>query len=218
MYGEHYVFGVPHPTEEEEGEVEGWDADMGNAEVGKLLPVESALIRRLRVTKYKLVVSISLFSLPTSSVALCGSLSLSLSVFFLSLELLSPFLNILPFLRTCWILHVTVKFCGRCSPYLTKTISTAVSPTPPLSLSLQEATRREEQIAAGLIVEDGPQRPDRQNAGRRENRRSAIFFAVVMLSGRWIILSLSTRWYNRLLRRPQNDPVRQSVTINVDYH
>ena len=73
------MFGVPHPTEEEEGEVEGWDADMESAEVGKLLPVESALIRRLRVTKYKLVVSISLFSLPTSSVAL------SLSLFFFCL-------------------------------------------------------------------------------------------------------------------------------------
>ncbi|CAI8010254.1 E3 ubiquitin-protein ligase MARCHF6 [Geodia barretti] len=58
-YGEHYVFGVTHPDEgkeeEEETEVEGWDADMENAEVGKLLPVESALIRRLRVTKFKLV-------------------------------------------------------------------------------------------------------------------------------------------------------------------
>ena len=61
-YGEHYVFGVTHPDEgkeeEEETEVEGWDADMENAEVGKLLPVESALIRRLRVTKFKLVVSL----------------------------------------------------------------------------------------------------------------------------------------------------------------
>lgn len=85
MYGEHYVFGVPHPTEEEEGEVEGWDADMENAEVGKLLPVESALIRRLRVTKYKLVVSTSLFSLPSFSVVL-----FSVSVFFLSLRVTFP--------------------------------------------------------------------------------------------------------------------------------
>ena len=61
MYGEHYVFGVTHPDEGEENEdkeVEGWDDDMEIAEVGKLLPVESALIRKIRVTKFKLVVSL----------------------------------------------------------------------------------------------------------------------------------------------------------------
>ena len=79
MYGEPYVFGVANASEAaevEEGEVtEGWDADMENAEVGKLLPVESALIRRLRTIKFKIVVRAALLELPYPFV--CSVLSLS---------------------------------------------------------------------------------------------------------------------------------------------
>ena len=140
MYGEKYVFGVADPDEGkegEEGEVEGWGDDMENAEVGKLLPVESALIRRIRVTKFKLMVGMC--TLPPPSLPLPLSLSPSLPLPLpLSLSL---------------------------SPSLP--LSLSLSDSLFLSLSLQEVTRREERIAAGLDVENRPLRQEGQGRENR---------------------------------------------------
>ena len=66
MYGEHYVFRVnPKVGDDEGGEEEGEEGEEGeeeidveNAEVGQLLPKERSLIRKLRVTKFEVAVSI----------------------------------------------------------------------------------------------------------------------------------------------------------------
>ena len=67
MYGERYVFPeykgreeeeVEKEKEEGEGEGEGGELDVENAEVGQLLPKERSLIRKLRLIKCEVAVSL----------------------------------------------------------------------------------------------------------------------------------------------------------------
>ena len=63
MYGEHYVFGVAPPDDdgEGEGEREGEEEEeeLESAEVGKLLPIERSLIRKLRAIKFQIAVRLT---------------------------------------------------------------------------------------------------------------------------------------------------------------
>ena len=154
MYGEKYVFGIAPP--DGEGEDEEEDEDFESAEVGKLLPIERSLIRKLRVTKFE--VAVRMYTACNNhflscSLCLCARVCVCVCVF------VSVSVDMYLYLCMCVCVCVWLCVCG--------CVCVCVVVCVWLCVCVQEAMRKEHQIANRQDTQERQQRQDGEERGNR---------------------------------------------------